>query len=334
MDIASLVRIFEPHPIDEFVDKRSRAILQIKDKLKGKAVAVSLANANAIAMAFAEGPMPDPLGAEIESAIKNESSSFIREDQDMQLLVCALGAAQLLIDEQKPNDRSVPESFILALLAALAQLGPHTKDQVELLRQRFVTSARDFLETHAAAARARLTVPAFDPAVGGAEETVGTYAAKVKNAASKTINPLIANAALDREEIDLLWWALSDWSDTLKQKISRLPHGAAAMVSALEVVQKLKRLPAAAHAHIAVRHVRADRIGNSEFRDSLKEYKKAIWEQLGAPEKRSPYAYVFPIIQSLEGTEDIRSAPEIPLHWCRDLTVELCLLFKLDGRIA
>ena len=156
----------------------------------------------------------------------------------------------------------------------------------------------------------------------------------MKSAAAKTISPLIANAALDREEIDLLWWTLSDWSDTLNLKISQLPHGAALMVSALEVVQKLRRLPSTAHAHIARRHVQVERISNSELRDALKDVKPAIWNLLGIGEKRAPYPYIFRIVRSLEGTEDLPNAPETTLHWCRDLTVELYLLLKLDGRIA
>lgn len=334
MDIASLVRIFELNPTDEFVDKRSRAVAQIKEKFKGKALAVCLANANAIAHAFAEGTMPDPIGAEIETAIRNESSSFIRKEQELQILVCALGAALLLVDELKPTDKGVPELFVLALLAGLAQLGPHPKEQVESLRQQFLISARDVLDSHTAILRTRALVPAFDVATLSSEETVDGYAVKVKSAANKTINPLIANAALDREELDLLWWSLSDWSETLKQKVSHLPDGAAVMVGALEVVQKLKRLPATAHAHIANRHVKADRISNTDIRTSLAEHKSAIWGELGAPDKRSPYPYVFPLVQSLEGTQDVRNPPELALHWSRDLTVELFLLLKVSGRIA
>src|SRR6185295_6273876 len=193
--------------------------------------------------------------------------------------------------------RGVPELFALSLLAALAQLGPHSNDKVEGLRQQFVVSARDFLEGYADVSRARATVSPFDAAAVNSEETVDVYAAKVKRSADKTINALIANAALDREELDLLWWTLSDWSSTLKQKVSQLPDGAAVMVGALEVVQKLKRLPTTAHAHIANRHVKAETISNADFRTSLGKHKAAIWEQLGVAEKRSPYPYVFPLVQ-------------------------------------
>lgn len=334
MDIASLVRIFEPNPNDEFVDKRSRAIGTIKDKLKGKTLPVCLSNAEGIAQAFSQGRFPDALATELETAIKDASSSFIRTDQDLQMLVCGLGAALQLIEELRASERGGPELFVASLLAALAQLGPHSNSKVERLRQHIVVSAREFLEVQANASRARTTVPAFDAAVASDAEAVDAYAGKVKRAADRTINALVTNAALDREELDLLWWSLADWSETLATKISLLPDGAAVMVSALEIVHKLKKLPAVSHAHIATRHIAASEIAFADFKNSLETHKATLQAQLDPTDKSAGYPHVFPLFRALLGSEVPRKTPQKTLHWCRDLTLELFVLLKLSGRMT
>lgn len=96
MDTAALVRIFDANPTDEIVDKRGLVITALRDKLRATTkVASLLGHANCIGIAFSSGAMPEPLATEVEAAIRAESSAFVREGQDLQMLVCAIGASIL-----------------------------------------------------------------------------------------------------------------------------------------------------------------------------------------------------------------------------------------------
>ena len=72
----------------------------------------------------------------------------------------------------------------------------------------------------------------------------------------KAVANLRANAAVDREELDILWWVLSDRSTLLDRRLSTEKNAAAAAAaSGLDVGRLLRRIPATAHHHLAMRNV-------------------------------------------------------------------------------
>ncbi len=335
MDTAALVRIFDANPTDEIVDKRGRAITALRDKLRATTkVASLLGHANCIGIAFSSGAMPEPLATEVEAAIRAESSAFVREGQDLQMLVCAIGASILLVEEQRPNGWGTHEIFCAALLSSFSHLGPHTNGKLESLRQGFVISAREMLERAADFSRKRASVPLFEVPGPVEDEEIEKYAEKLGQAANKSLKPLLANAALDREELDYLWWALSDWSNVLNRRVSTLDTGAAIVASSIEVVDKLKRFPAAAHAYIALRHVKAEKIDAAALSESLSVHRTELWNNLGDLSQLASYSSVFPILAWLTNASAIANAPSESMHWCRSLTLELFLLFRLQNRIG
>ena len=73
---------------------------------------------------------------------------------------------------------------------------------------------------------------------------------------SGSIAALRANAEVDREELDLLWWVLVDWSELLGRRFSSTgTPEARALASGLEAGALLQRLPDDAHQHLVLRHV-------------------------------------------------------------------------------
>ncbi len=257
VDVATLVRIFEPSPSDDFVTKRIAAIGEIASKIRTqRSVNTLLSFADSIANGMSTGHVVGQLSVEVVAILQKESPSFVREGQDVQILVCALAAAQSVLTDIKPsaNGRSTTEIFSAALLSSLSYLKPHDQPQIEKLKSELLKLALENLEQTSDASRKRQPVP--EPAfVIDPNDDLSAVATKTKTAIEKVVVPLITNARLDREELDLLWWCVSDWSNALKAKVTSFPPNLGMVAAAIEVGLCIRKLPGTAHSHIAMRNV-------------------------------------------------------------------------------
>jgi len=334
-DFAALVRIFEPSPDDDFVDKRRKAVLEIKEKIRTqKKTAPLLAYANGLAEAFVHGDLPEPLASEVEGALRNASSAFVRDGQRVQMLVCALAAAQELRNECEPTRTgwSPSEVFLAATLSSLSGLTPHKHARIDELRREIVAVAATLVESTAETARRRL--PRQDFVINVVDtDTPSALAAKVKSAADKVIAPLHTNALIDREELDLLWWALSDWSEALKCRISTLDPAVGLLASSLETVARLRRMPATAHAHIALKNVRkgaamtVTQLVEATAKLTEKE-KESLLSDFAGSDDVSLCPRVFPTLSALLtlNTGEGADAELDQLEWCKRLILEAGIL--------
>jgi hypothetical protein len=101
-------------------------------------------------------------------------------------------------------------------------------------------------------------VKASDLNVAAADPFDAANVAKSVNSGLRVaFNALRTNAAIDREEIDLLWWVLSDWSTLLDRRYSGMTNPVtAALSSGIEAGRMLRRFPADAHRNLVLRHVK------------------------------------------------------------------------------
>ncbi len=130
------------------------------------------------------------------------------------------------------------------------------------------------------------------------------------------IADLRSNAIIDREEIDLLWWVLSDWSSLLGRRFSDETGGAAAAVaSGIEAGRMIRRAPGEAHRHLVLRNV----IAGKDL--SLIELLTAIGEDRPKLTPIEEYAFitncpaVFPLSNAIQtgSTSDPRAKIKRPL---------------------
>lgn len=252
------IRIFDIDPTDDLVKKRTQSIKDLSAKFLAKqTVLESLQRANDLAKAIeAKGGLSTRLADSVASAINKHATAFVKEGQDLQILVCGFLAATTALETATPSTGPLLTSDVLAsgLWSALSFQPARSEAKIEALRQDLLAQAQRLVLATAASARARKPVPDFNVSLtDGADEAA--QSAAIATGAASTIAALRENAAVDREELDLLWWIQSGWSDLLDRRFSDSPVQAAALASGLECGRLLRRMPGGAHRSLVLRHV-------------------------------------------------------------------------------
>jgi hypothetical protein len=280
MDIAQHIRIFDKMPTDELVEKRTTAINSLAEKYQEVSTVGDLFQ---LAADFTKGVakgggLPEPRIAEIEAAIRETSGSFVRQGQELQVLTCGLLAILKLLAEAKPTSGEWTRRDVLALglWSGLGFQVPRTEERLEGLRSELLVAARNLALGSTANARKRQQVPAVTLKMPEAYDATNIGNA-IQNGAAGAIDALRTNAALDREEIDLLWWVLSGWSKSAEKMFSNMSEPAAVVVAGLEAGSIVRRIPGEAHKHLILRLLTQDKtISMQEILESVKEEREKI----------------------------------------------------------
>ena len=258
VDIAIHIRILNAEPSDDFVEKRTNAIQDLsKAFAKRRTVPDILQLANDLSAAVAtKGILPTALASEVEVAIKEYSPAFVQTGHELETIVCALLAALQYLESARPSKGPLLKPDILAagLWSALSFQPTRTEAKLEALRAEILARSQSMIITTSSSARNRSEVPNFSYEVPETPDWV-SYSESLIKGASKTIKALRDNSALDREELDLLWWVLSDWSSLLNETLSASPPEAAAIGRGIEVARLLRRLPGDAHKHLVLKGI-------------------------------------------------------------------------------
>lgn len=315
--MAKYSRIFWANPADEDVAKRNRAIAGIQAWLKGLNSAAAVDVAAVLANAIAGDSLPTSLTAPVEAAIvKAGSEAFVSEGEELQICVCALVAALELIKEEShdPTGWSAADALAAGLWSALAFQLPLRHEPLELLRQEALSGSRARVMKSAELSRRRASVPEIGLLTIPESAPAGSRAnAAFKRATEPMVKALKDNAELDREELEFLWWALSDWSDTLELPLGSLGTTARAVVCGIDGGFKLRRLPATGHRNVVLRGIPAgEETTLIEVREAIKPVQEALASRLPL-DRVSRALSVYPLLSSLTDRGHPRNCDEIRL---------------------
>jgi hypothetical protein len=257
-DVARHIRIFDKEPSDDLVNKRSKTVAAMAEtflELESYDDYFQVAEDIAHTLESEGFRVPDNRAIEVEQAIRAESSAFDREGQDLQILTCLMLAALKATKDAQPTATgwSRPEIVAVSIWLSLGTQTPRTEPKVEALRAELVEASRSLINRSADTSRSRAAIP--DPAVKITEFTDAKVAASVNEGLMKSIETLRQNAALDREELDMLWWTLGDWRTLQQQPFRQLSMQVAAVTAGIEGSNLLRRLPSEGHKHLVLRHV-------------------------------------------------------------------------------
>ena len=254
MDIAKCVRIFEPEPDDDFVIKRDAVIKALElTFLKKNTISDLMSLGSGICQGFCDPPlMPDAIATQVEAVIKKQSASFVQDGRDLEMSVCAAAAVVQSIESRvKATDTwSAANVLAVALWSALSFLPACTEPKLEEFRTLAVAAARKRILNNSLETRTRHAVPEFG-AFGGEK----TASKDFVSATTPTVDALRFNAALDREEINLLWWILGGVSEIFKRPLQSLSPEVRAVTAGVEIGALMRSLPTQSHRNLALRGI-------------------------------------------------------------------------------
>jgi hypothetical protein len=301
-NMASYARIFKLEPDDDYVRKRQSAVdalVRVFAELNPASDAIELASS--IAAGLETRVVPQRLADMAAKAISAASDSFVQDGEHLQMLVCAMAAAEkLILNSAVSRGSSVADFLAAALWSALSFQPADAEPQVENLRGNLLAASVKRASAVALTSRQRVPVPEVGKLSIPESTPTGTRAnTAFREATAPLVAALRENAELDREEIDLLWWVLSEYSDTLKRPMSSFDEVARAIVAGVEGGAKLRKIPSDGHRNLLLRGISAgDEVALGAVIDRLGEDGK----ELAAPSiclltKRA--VHVFPLLTAI-----------------------------------
>ena len=255
--LANHMRITGLQVTNDEVDSRSAAIKALRISW-GKITTVDNIFLKAVDVAAAlggDGVPSDVLGKEVEVAVQKKASAFLYATRPLDVGIVA-GMVATEIVSVAPGDSGwlIADVWAAALWSALSFQQPLVDEKREALRMFVLHAARDRSTAGAEKARERVIVPDFGAVtlVAGSEAEFGEA---IKAATGPTIEALRRNAALDREELDFLWWAQLRRSRLLKRPLDAIDEVARVVAAGIEGAAYLRRMPCEVHREIVLRTI-------------------------------------------------------------------------------
>lgn len=258
---------------------------------KGAAIAAALGG---------DGTPPPALASEVEAVVQKSASAFLAAERPLEVGICA-GMAVVGIIAAKPGKSgwTIADVYANVLWQALSFQRPLADVKREALRREVLDLARSQSLKSANAARERDIVPDFGQLTVTWNEEDSTTTTNFKEVAEKTIAALRRNAALDREELDFLWWAQLSRSRSLDRPLAAIAEPVRLVATGLEGSGLLRRLPADVHREIVLRTVDNDpELTLADLLTAIGDDRQALVQQLPAGIwKNTPT--VFPLLHAL-----------------------------------
>ena len=215
--------------------------------------------ASEIAIALGEdGIPPENLATEVEGVIQSYASAFLHTERPLEVGICAgVGVIDLMAGDRGTTGWTVVDVLATALWSALG-FQPALEDaRREGLRTEVLEVARSRTVDAGELARERTSVKDF----GEFRINEGNWVnvpVNFKKATGATIRALRRNAALDREELDFLWWSQLGRSRLLDRRLSEIDESVRLIAVGIEAAIHLRRLPCEIHRDVVLRTLDAN----------------------------------------------------------------------------
>lgn len=330
VDLAKYIRIYDVAPDDDTVTKREAAIKDAAAALRksNTTTPALVALGAAAAKSFEGGITPDPLGPVVANAIKSKASSFVSEGRELEIaVIAAITVMEMLEGPDTGNNVSIKDILAATLWSALAFQQRVENPKHEQLRQDLLTIARDRSTNRAETSRKRTVfkeVPEFvqEGSVGW-EKTLG--------AARTAIAALETNSVLDREEINILWWALGGRSSTTGHAYDELQPAVRGLVRGVELGTLVRRLPSQSLRSLALSNVpKTEPLTLPAVVALAKDVLEKIRTKIPARNTITSHPIAFPLLSALlEGTAP-EGAGKTGDEWCNRALLEASLASLCD----
>lgn len=242
---------------NEDVESRKAAIASLKnawgkindiDKILVKAADVA-------AVLGGDGNPSEALGKEVEAAVQKKAAAFLYSERPLEVgIVAGMVATEMMAAAPNLTGWLISDIWAAALWSALGFQRPLVDAKREELRISVLEVARNRSISGAEKARERISIPDFG-AVSLPADALDKLPDAVKGAAGPTVEALRRNSALDREEIDFLWWAQLRRSRLLKRPLDSIDETVRVVAAGIEGAALLRRFPSEVHREIVLRTI-------------------------------------------------------------------------------
>lgn len=259
-NIAVHMRISGVTITDDDVNSRRTAAASLATKwVKERNVSTILSKAADVADALgSDGSSSSALGDEVQKAIQKKAPSFLCEERPLEVGVCAgMAIVSILSSNPGAGGWTTQDVYAAAIWSALAYQPALEAERRETLRREVLDAAVTWATTAAEKARERSSVP--DPSA--VEIVIGENNAVTNNfqeVIGRTVEALRRNSALDREELDFLWWAQLGRSRLLHRQLSAIVEPTRIVSAGIEGARMLRRLPCEIHRELVLRTLEQD----------------------------------------------------------------------------
>jgi hypothetical protein len=248
-DMATHMRITALQVTNDDVDSRSAAVAVLKTAwAKVTATEIIVGKAADVARAISGDGVPsNALGTEVQTAVQKRASAFLYSERPFDVgIVASTAAIGIMSDEPYLSGWVIADVWAAALWSALGFQQPLEDPKREALRVQVLEIARARSTSGSEMARRRIPVGDFKKVelVAGEEDK---FTSAFEKATSSTIDALRRNSALDREELDFLWWSLRGRSRLLGKTFLGADSIVSAVAAGIEAASQLRRLPCDVH---------------------------------------------------------------------------------------
>lgn len=302
---------------DDDVNSRRAAATSLAAKwAKVNTISAIISKVADIAEALGGDGNPSPeLGAEIQSAIQKKSSSFLYEERVLEVGVCA-GMAMVSIFDDTPSTSGwlIKDIYAAALWSALAYQPILEAERRENLRREVLRDAECWSVESAEKARNRKIVS--DPAELAITIDANNVAtSNFKAVIIDSIEVLRRNAALDREELDFLWWAQLGRSRLLNRQLSDIVEPTRIIAAGVEGAKMLRRLPCEVHSEIVLRTLEQDpELNLKEILSAIGDDVSVLAQPFIGHDSVAKHPSIFPLLHALTTGETEQSGADVKRH--------------------
>lgn len=337
MSVAKHIRLIDPAPTDDFVLKREAAVKALRTKfLKVRNVNDLLRLGSTLSLGcFSQSDIPDDTRNSIASALVKESPAFDPEENAQEIKLIGILSLLDAIEKGGTSDHwAIADVLAVATWSTLSFIPTLEEPKLDALRRDVIEKARDRALKTAITTRDRSPVPDLDNLV------IEPGNAELPTALNSAIEALRRNSALDREELDLLWWVIAEGSQILQKPLSAVTAQTRAIISGFEVGSMLRRLPSQAHNHLVQRNISStETLSLIEVIESLGDERLMIAHSFATAAVVTQAPHMFPVLTALRSGKAQGVAAEMkrPLNeWALRALLEssvLRLQYSANGKI-
>lgn len=250
-NLARHMRISNMTVSDAEVETRQAAVrnLSISWK-KDTKVSSIISTAAMIADALGgDGTSSIALAEKVEQEIQKKSASYLHDERPLDVGICSAMAMVLMLNDLPcGNGWTTKDLYAVSLWLSLSYQPVLDAVKRENLRRELLEVASKWSRSSALKARERMKVP--DPKNFTNSDNESVDATKFSEAILPSINALRFNAALDREELDFLWWTHSAFSRLFRQPLTEIAEGPRILAAGIEGATLLRRFPCDVHREV------------------------------------------------------------------------------------